>query len=186
MSRKIYTRTGDGGQTGLLGGGRVPKSAPRVEAYGQLDELNSCLGVARACVLPVQVDAWLSRIQSELFSLGAEVATAPGHEKSLSRLEPLADEAAGWLESVIDSAQTELAPLRSFILPGGCIQAAELHRARTVCRRAERAIVALASSEPVRPGVIVYLNRLSDLLFVLARLTNFRAGVAETRWSSGR
>lgn len=179
---KIYTRTGDDGTTGLLGPGRVLKSAARVEAYGQVDELNAALGVARARGAGT-LDADLARIQSQLFQLGAELATtAPD---LLAKLARLGDPDVAALEHVIDRLDAGLPPLRRFVLPGGAPLAAELHRARTVCRRAERALVALAQSESVEPRLVVYLNRLADLLFVMARWCNHEAGVAETEWSGG-
>jgi cob(I)alamin adenosyltransferase len=177
---KIYTRTGDDGSTGLLGPGRVPKSAPRVEAYGAVDELNATLGTARA----LDAEGWLpgeiGAVQAKLFHLGAELATsAPAMLASLRRLED-ADVTA--LEGWIDRLEADLAPLTSFVLPGGTALAAQLHLARTVCRRAERRVVALAATEPVEPRLVRYLNRLADLLFVMARWCNHKAGVAETLW----
>src|SRR5258706_2664703 len=177
---KIYTRTGDDGTTGLLGPGRVPKSAPRVEAYGAVDELNATLGTARA----LDTEGWLAgeigAIQAKLFHLGAELATsAPAMLASLRRLED-ADVTA--LEGWIDRLEADLAPLTSFVLPGGTALAAQLHLARTVCRRSERRVGALAALEPVEPRLVRYLNRLADLLFVIARWCNHRAGGAETLW----
>jgi len=180
---KIYTKKGDDGQTGLFGGERVPKTSPRVSAYGDVDELNSTIGVARAYKIDDATDALLARIQSELFDLGAELATRPGKELAI---EPLDVEQIGALERAIDAAEEELEPLKAFVLPGGSVAAAHLHVARTVCRRAERAIVALADDQTVRPQVLQYVNRLSDLLFVLARLANHRAGVADVPWKGRR
>lgn len=178
---KIYTRTGDKGQTGLFGGARVSKASARVACYGDVDELNSALGVARAAVLPIEIDLPLARIQLELFDLGAELATVPGKEDKLTspRIE---DEHVLHLEQTIDALEEGLPPLTTFVLPGGCVGAAQLHVARTVCRRAERALVALADDEPVREGLVRYLNRLSDLLFTMARRANFAAGVADVPW----
>jgi cob(I)alamin adenosyltransferase len=187
---KIYTKAGDGGQTALFGGQTVGKDVPRVEAYGTLDELNACLGLALASSpgLPADIAALLTRIQSELFDLGAELATPP--ERAADRLalrvplmEPTGIEA---LEAEIDRYETELAPLKTFILPGGAPSAAALHLARTVCRRAERRVVALAAIEAVNGEVIRYLNRLSDLLFVLARAANHRSGMQDVPWQTGR
>lgn len=184
---KIYTRTGDDGSTGILGPGRVPKSAPRVEAYGAVDELNASLGAARALDGQRWLDAELSAIQSRLFNLGAELATV--EPAALAKLERVSEDDVRGLEGWIDARERDLAPLQRFILPGGAPLAAELHRARTVCRRAERRVVALAQRENVEPRLVRYLNRLGDLLFVLARWCNHRAGVQEIEWSgrgSGR
>jgi cob(I)alamin adenosyltransferase len=176
---RIYTRTGDGGETGLIGGHRVSKDHPRVEAYGAVDELNAHLGAVRAQMDEVQVDALLSRIQHRLFDLGAELATPAGGTKSASAID---DTDVADLERAIDMHQATLTPLREFILPGGAQVASTLHVARTVCRRAERRLVALAREEPVRGELLRYLNRLSDLLFVLARVANQRAGHADVTW----
>jgi cob(I)alamin adenosyltransferase len=180
---KIYTRTGDGGDTGLFGGGRVPKSHPRVEAYGDVDELNAAVGLARSIELMPRIDEVLVPIQRDLFAIGALLAT-PDRERMREQLEKArVDEAriAG-LERAIDEAERELEPLRSFILPGGTPKAAALHVARTVCRRAERRVVAIRESEGVPELAVIYLNRLSDLLFTLARLANRRAGAGEVTW----
>ena len=177
---KIYTRSGDDGTTGLLGPGRVPKHAPRVEAYGAVDELNASLGVARALDSAQWLDAELSAIQSRLFNLGAELATLEA--AAMAKLERVSDDDVRALESWIDARELDLPPLQRFILPGGAPLAAELHRARTVCRRAERRVVALARQETVEPRLVRYLNRLGDLLFVLARWCNRRAGVEEIEW----
>jgi cob(I)alamin adenosyltransferase len=182
---KIYTKTGDTGDTGLFGGGRVPKSHPRVEAYGDVDELNATIGVARAAGPPPdpQIDALLVRIQQDLFAIGALLAT-PDRERMRMHLDKakIDQERVGELERAIDAADTELDPLRAFILPGGSPKAAALHVARTVCRRAERRIVDIADEMEIPALVIVYLNRLSDLLFTLARLANKRASAEETAW----
>lgn len=184
---KIYTKTGDRGDTGLFGGDRVSKASARVEAYGDVDELNSVLGLARAEQLGVEgadrFDALLLAIQSRLFDLGAELAN--GRSKDLGI--PLVDDAdIEAMELAIDAAETELAPLKAFVLPGGTVLASRLHMARTVCRRAERRVVALASEVELRPETIRYLNRLSDLLFVLARLANARRGVPDVPWRGRR
>jgi cob(I)alamin adenosyltransferase len=184
---KIYTKTGDRGETGVFGGGRVPKDHVRVDAYGEVDELNSTLGLV---VLHLQAAgetemvAGLREVQGDLFTLGANLATpAPedgGRENAyIPALDPARIEA---LERWIDAADAELEPLASFILPGGSPAAAVLHLARTVCRRAERRVVALSHQATVRAEYVMYLNRLSDLLFTLARLANRRAGVADTPW----
>ncbi len=182
---KIYTRTGDAGETGLFGGGRVPKDHLRVAAYGELDELNAAIGVARATAPRELDDAVLDTVQRDLFTIGAELA-APDPaalRAALARHGPLlGDDAVAALEAAIDAHEAGLAPLASFILPGGTPKAAALHFARTVCRRAERAAVALAHREPLRPVVLRYLNRLSDLLFVLARAANARAAHPDVAW----
>ena len=180
---KIYTRTGDEGETGLFGGGRVKKSDLRVAAYGDVDELNSALGVARASP-PVELfDDLLATIQRDLFSLGGHLAT-PDPDKVRKALEKaeLAQERIAEFESVIDQADLELPPLKAFVLPAGSTKAAALHLARTICRRAERSVVALSDAAPVPGLFLVYLNRLSDLLFTLARLANLRAGSGDVTW----
>ena len=178
---KIYTKTGDAGETGLFGGARVSKAAGRVETYGEVDELNSAIGVARASGLAPSVDAILGRVQSELFDLGAELATTPGKEHNLTT--PRIDEArVEALEHAIDEHEAPLAPLKNFVLPGGAPQAAHLHLARCICRRAERHLVALAADETLRPELLRYLNRLSDLLFTLARFQNHQANLPDVPW----
>lgn len=179
---RIYTRTGDEGETGLFGGGRVPKSSPRVAAYGDVDELNAVLGWALQSVDDDRIRARIETIQADLFALGAHLATPPA-ARSREHLPPLPEERPAAFEAWIDEAESELEPLRSFILPGGGPAGAALHHARTVCRRAERTVVRLAAEEPVDATILVYLNRLSDLLFDLARLSNHRDGKAETPWS---
>jgi len=178
---KIYTKTGDTGETGLPGGGRVPKDATVTEVCGTIDELNTILGLARAAQVPNDVDRLLDRVQSQLFDLGAEVARLGAEAHSACRIDA-ADVRA--LEEAIDHFNAELPPLRNFILPGGTFAAAELHCARAVCRRAERWLVGLMREVPgLSSEILVYLNRLSDLLFVLARLVNLRAGQPETIWA---
>lgn len=180
---KIYTRTGDEGETGLFGGGRVKKDHPRTTAYGDVDELNSALGVARAAA-PVELfDQLLEAVQRDLFSIGGRLAT-PEPEKVAKTMEKAAlpPERAASLEQVMDDAERELPPLRAFVLPGGTPKAAALHLARTVCRRAERSVVHLARESDVPPEILVYLNRLSDFLFTLARLANHRAGSPDVTW----
>jgi cob(I)alamin adenosyltransferase len=183
MTLRIYTRTGDTGTTGLFGGGRVPKDDPRVEAYGDVDELNAVIGAARATQPLPRIDDLLVPIQHDLFSLGALLATperdAMHKQLAKARIDHTRIEA---LERAIDVAEDEVEPLRAFILPAGSPKAAALHVARTVCRRAERRVIRLAREVELPPVVVIYLNRLSDLLFVLARVANHRAGVAETQW----
>ncbi len=181
--KKIYTRTGDSGETGLFGGGRVAKDHVRVSAYGTVDELNASVGTAVAAVDDARIREWLRTIQHDLFVLGSILATPLRPDGSVhSYLPPLPSPRIAEMEGWIDAADEELPPLTEFILPGGNAGAAELHRARTVCRRAEREVVGLARDETVDPDVIRYLNRLSDLLFALARLENHRAGVADVIW----
>ena len=183
MVLKIYTRTGDSGDTGLFGGGRVGKDHPRVEAYGEVDELNAAIGLARAVELMPRVDEVLVPIQRDLFAIGALLAT-PDREKMRQQLDKarVDDARIAELERAIDECDRELEPLAAFILPGGTPKAAALHVARTVCRRAERRVVALERAEELPRVVVVYLNRLSDLLFVLARVANRRAGAGEVTW----
>jgi cob(I)alamin adenosyltransferase len=178
---RIYTRTGDGGETSLPGGSRVPKDHPRVEACGALDEANSALGLLAAHLEGDLADA-VRAAQHTLLDIGAELASP---QPGAAPVPPLAPEATVSLERLIDSWEAELEPLRNFILPGGSRPAAICHLARSLCRRAERRVVTVARAEPVNPEVLRYLNRLSDVLFVLARVLNRRAGVAEARWSRG-
>lgn len=179
---KIYTKTGDRGQTGLIGGARVSKAHIRVTAYGAVDETNAVLGVVRSLHPPRPMDRLLAAIQQDLFRLGADLATPPmARRRGVATAEIGADDVAR-LERWIDAAQARLMPLRRFILPGGSPLAAHLHQARAVCRRAERAVVALAEREPIGAQVVPYLNRLGDYLFVLARLANRRARVREAEW----
>jgi len=182
---KIYTKSGDHGETGLFGGPRVRKSDARVDAYGEVDELNAAVGVARALVEDPELDHHLARVQHELFCVGAELAT-PHAAKARSAI-PAID--AGWtarLEEAIDGWDAALPPLRQFVLPGGTRTAAALHLARCVCRRAERRVVALAAEAEVLPEALAYLNRLSDFLFVAARIANQRAQREETAWDPRR
>jgi cob(I)alamin adenosyltransferase len=180
---KIYTRTGDAGDTGLFGGGRVPKDDPRVEAYGDVDELNAVIGVARAIEVMPRIDEVLVPVQRDLFAIGALLAT-PDREKMAQHLQKarIDEQRIAELEQAIDDADAELEPLRAFVLPGGSPKAAALHVARTVCRRAERRIVSLQHVVELPPLAVIYLNRLSDLLFTLARLANKRAGAGEVTW----
>lgn len=177
---KIYTKTGDTGETGLFGGPRVSKDAPRIEAYGTVDELNSTLGLARAEGLPPAMETLLSGIQSELFDLGAELATP---DPAAMGTRSITAARVAVLEEAIDHYEAGLQPLKGFILPAGSRAACLLHVARTVCRRAERRLVTLAAHEPnVSPDLVVYLNRLSDLLFVLARAANASVGQEDVPW----
>ncbi|MBX7117760.1 MAG: cob(I)yrinic acid a,c-diamide adenosyltransferase [Gemmatimonadaceae bacterium] len=183
MTLKIYTKTGDDGDTGLFGGGRVAKDHPRVEAYGAVDELNAVLGLARSIEMMPRIDEVIAPVQRDLFALGALLAT-PDLEKMREQLEKarISDARIAQLEQAIDDGEGELEPLKAFILPGGTPKAAALHVARTTCRRAERAVIHLQREAEVPQIVIVYLNRLSDLLFVLARVANKRAGAGEVTW----
>jgi cob(I)alamin adenosyltransferase len=179
---KIYTKTGDSGTTGLLGGARVPKDDPRVAAYGDVDELNAVLGLVRAEAGPDGLGVLLSGLQRDLFAIGAQLADPQariGERKAKAAVTP---DHVSRLESAIDGREAGLPPLRAFILPGGSRTGALLHLARTVCRRAERAVVALARTDDVDPLVLAYLNRLSDLLFVLARQANQAPGSREDTW----
>lgn len=179
---KIYTRTGDSGETALFGGGRVGKDHPRVAAYGTVDELNAVVGWALTCVRDSRIQERLGLVQHDLLAVGSELATPPPPSGGRRPATPgIPTERVGEMEGWIDEAASELAPLREFILPGGSEGAAALHVARTVCRRAERAVVALGVEGG--SGVAVrYLNRLSDLLFVFARLENRRAATPDVTW----
>jgi cob(I)alamin adenosyltransferase len=185
MVQRIYTRTGDRGDTGLFGGGRVAKSHPRVEAYGAVDELNAVLGWTLTVAREPTLLQRLASVQAELFDIGAHLATRATEGRPQPKLPPLPDAAIPRLEQWIDDAEAGLPELRSFILPGGSPGGAALHVARTVCRRAERRVVELAAHEDVAETIVVYLNRLSDLLFVLARRENAHAGTAEQPWTPG-
>lgn len=178
---KIYTKTGDAGETSLLGGHRVAKDAPRIAAYGEVDELGAVLGVARTLGGPLS--DLLRDVQTDLFALGAQLADPDGSVATRSPKTRLAGAQVELLERAIDAHEADLPPLRTFILPGGSPLGAQLHLARTVCRRAERAVVALGrAGEAVPPVALTYLNRLSDLLFVLARHANHAAGTPEEPW----
>ncbi|HSC86681.1 MAG TPA: cob(I)yrinic acid a,c-diamide adenosyltransferase [Polyangiaceae bacterium] len=205
---KIYTKTGDGGQTGLFGGARVRKDDPRVEAYGSVDELNASLGVVRAWDPMPRIEGILARVQAELFTLGAELSCQPGHVQRL-RMPLLNATHVRELERNIDECERDLPELTTFVLPTGARAGAALHLARTICRRCERRVLSLETSEPAtqpatqettsaetnrpetsatsapqRPEIVIYLNRLSDLLFVLARLQNHHDETPETPWSA--
>ena len=183
MSLKIYTKTGDDGETGLFGGGRVPKDHSRVVAYGDVDELNAVIGMARSVEMMPRIDEVLAPVQRDLFALGALLAT-PDHVKMKEHLAKarITDARIAQLEQAIDDGEAELEPLKAFIMPGGTAKAAALHVARTVCRRAERAVIHLQREAEIPQIVVIYLNRLSDLLFVLARVANRRAGAGEVTW----
>jgi cob(I)alamin adenosyltransferase len=192
MSTRIYTRTGDSGDTGLFGGQRVPKDDLRVEAYGTVDELNAALGVARTHEADDDLTERLRALQNDLFFLGADLATPleSATQKGRVVIQRVGPERVAQLEQWIDQYEAELAPLKNFLLPGGHPLAAALHLARAVCRRAERRCVALlratpdAEAPPLNLEVLRYLNRLSDLLFVLARVANHRQGIPDVLWDS--
>jgi cob(I)alamin adenosyltransferase len=188
---RVYTRTGDGGETALVGGRRVPKDAPRIEAYGTIDELNAIIGLARvfnAERLKKGKDyRWLDevfrRIQNELFDLGSELATP--EDATYEGMHRVGEAQVTALEQLMDKCQKDLKPLKSFVLPGGGRVGGFLHQARTVCRRAERRVLALARVEPISPWPLKYVNRLSDLLFVLSRWVGQRLGETEYLWERG-
>jgi cob(I)alamin adenosyltransferase len=179
---KIYTKTGDGGETSLFDGTRVAKTDPRVAAYGDVDEVHAAIGLAGAHLADPEIAAIVIALQRDLFALGARLAD-PSH-KIATRVSKIAidDASVTRLEGWIDTLEAQLPALRHFVLAGGSPAGAALHYARTVCRRAERAVLALGATSDVEPIVLVYLNRLSDLLFVMARAANHRAGVPEIEW----
>ncbi len=184
---KIYTRTGDSGDTGLYGGKRVRKNAARVESYGVVDEANAALGIAASYISDNELQGLVARLQSDLFVVGADLAT-PRQESEIdarSIVPRIGQKQVQALETWIDLYESELSPLTNFILPGGNLGASHLHLARTILRRAERCVVTLIDADPehTNPMVIPYLNRLADLLFVLARVVNHRAGVADVPWT---
>jgi cob(I)alamin adenosyltransferase len=188
---KVYTRTGDSGQTGLVGGKRLPKDHPRIEAYGTVDELNSVIGLALSFLTQKEaskrrekLELILEAIQQKLFDTGSELATLPGDEYEGQIT--LKAEDAEWLEEIIDAMNEELQPLKSFILPGGTSLNAFLHQARTVCRRAERDILKLNQIDLVNQEIIKYINRLSDFLFVAGRWVTETLGETETLWQPGK
>jgi cob(I)alamin adenosyltransferase len=177
---RIYTRAGDAGETSLGDGSRVPKTDRRIEAYGAVDELNSVVGLVLANDPPFEFRPWLEQVQNDLFDLGADLSVPLEDERERLRVRT---EQVERLEELCDLVNERLEPLKSFILPGGTEAAARLHVARSVCRRAERLAVDLAAKESVNPAALAYLNRLSDLLFILARAAN--AGTAEPLWRPG-
>lgn len=183
---KVYTRRGDAGETDLFGGQRVGKDALRVAAYGDVDELNATLGVALAHSPHDDVRVLGDSIQGQLFELGAYLATPDERSREKASIPTLSGDDVNTLEQHIDAFETELAPLQRFVLPGGTPAAAAFHLARTVCRRAERAAVSLNRQDPLDPVALGYLNRLSDLLFVLARLENARSGSGDVEWEGVR
>jgi len=185
---KIYTKSGDKGETGLIGGNRVGKDDPRIIAYGAVDELNSCVGVAASYlrskpeIFSDLLDVFV-RIQNDLFVMGSDLAD-PAHPGTSSKTPRMNESMASALEPIIDRLESELAPITFFILPGGSIESSVIHQARSVARRAETAAVVLSKSQRINPAIIVYLNRLSDLLFVSARAVNKRSGVSDVAWRS--
>ena len=179
---KIYTKGGDGGHTGLIGGSRVRKDDPRVAAYGDVDELNALLGVVLAYSADKQLNRLLRRIQRDLFALGAQLADPRARIAKRKAKAAIAPALVRNLEKAIDAREARMEPLRAFILPGGSALGSFLHLARAVCRRAERSMVTLTRDERMDPVLLAYMNRLSDLLFVLARYENFRNGYTEERW----
>lgn len=181
---RIYTKSGDAGETSLGDGNRVPKTHPRVVAYGAVDELNSILGLAISAGLPAEISQQITRIQNDLFDLGADLCVPETKSSGAQSLRVTAEQVVA-LERIIDAANDRLKPLTSFILPGGSAAAAHLHHARTVCRRAEILAVELAAAETINPQVVIYLNRLSDLLFVLARVCNDN-GNSDVLWVPGQ
>ncbi len=191
MTFKIYTRTGDDGTTGLFGGQRVLKNSIRIETFGAVDELNAALGTARTLNADAQLDSLLEDLQNQLFDLGADLATPEAIEgkAASSHISRVPKDSIDALELSIDIYEAELQPLRNFILPGGHPLAAALHTARVICRRAERFVVSLEEAEiaeghpPINPTILRYINRLSDLLFVLARVANSRNQIPDVLWS---
>jgi cob(I)alamin adenosyltransferase len=180
---RVYTRTGDDGRTSLGGGQRVPKDSPRVAAYGTVDELNSAVGAALAAGLDPRISGALATIQNELFHLGSDLCVTEA-DKASHPVPRIEDRHVLSLERLMDELSEDLAPLENFVLPGGTSGAALLHVARAVCRRAEREVITLARAEPVGDQVVVYLNRLSDALFVMARWENRQRGVPDVLWDS--
>lgn len=178
---KIYTKTGDSGETSLFDNSRVSKADPRVDAYGEVDEVNACLGAALAAGVDADITAVLTAIQKDLFAVGARLADPSSRIADRVTKAAVTAQQTDMLEATIDRLESELPPLRRFILPGGSPAGSLLHLARTVCRRAERRVVGLGT-DAIEPGVVIYLNRLSDLLFVMARAVNHRAGVPEIEW----
>ena len=179
---KIYTKFGDSGETALFGGTRVRKDAPRIEAIGTVDELNAYIGYAQTLIDDTDLSDLMAQIQNHLFAVGADLATPATHAKAAEFR--ISENFTTEMETAIDTLSAELPPLMNFILPGGCTAGAILHIARVVCRRSERCVVRLTRDEDVNPEIIRSLNRLSDLLFVLARTVNFRANAPEPIWES--
>jgi len=181
---KIYTKTGDDGTTGLFSGERVSKGSARIEAYGTIDELNSALGVVRSLNNNKDIDQILGRLQNDLFILGTDLATPIGKDKAQSIIPRIEQKHIEQLETTIDTIEAELSPLKNFLFPGGSVVASHIHLARAICRRAERRTVKLSQRENIGKFVVVYLNRLSDLLFLLARLANKIENVEEVKWNA--
>lgn len=179
---KIYTKTGDKGETGLFGGKRVQKSSMRINAYGTVDELNAALGLSLCYVQNLKVKSVLQKLQHQLFVVGADLATPLETEKKNISILRVSAEEISEAESAIDSFEKELEPLQYFILPGGSKAAAQLHVARTICRRAEREVVLLAQQEEINQNIVILLNRISDLLFVLSRIENKISGIPDQKW----
>ena len=179
---KIYTKFGDSGESALYGGTKLRKDAPQFEAIGSVDELNAYIGYARTLIDDSNLSELLSRVQNHLFAVGADLATPPTHPKSAEMR--ISGDFTTEMEAAIDRLSVELPPLRNFILPGGCAAGAILHIARVVCRRSERCVVRLARETEINTEILRSLNRLSDLLFVLARTVNFRANASEAMWKS--
>ena len=180
MLARIYTRTGDKGETGLVGGTRVPKDSLRVDAYGSVDELNSVLGIARAFLNDRELDDLLAELQKDLFVVGADLASTADHQQR--NVPRITAERISTMERTIDKFETELSPLKAFILPGGGVVGSLLHNARTVARRAERRVVTLSKAEAINEQMVPYMNRLSDLLFVMARVANRRENKGDIEW----
>lgn len=179
---KIYTKTGDQGETGLYRGGRIRKDSLRISACGNVDETNCFIGIVRAHDIDKQIDEYLYRIQNHLFIIGADLSTPQEAVKPGDQVMRLEENTHTFMEQAIDDMEAQLQPLREFILPGGSICAAYLHTARSICRRAERSVVALYAQENVSPQIIIYLNRLSDFLFTTARYSNFLQNHSEIKW----
>ncbi len=180
---KIYTKTGDNGETGLFGGERVPKNSPRIEAYGTVDELNSSIGLALTEAVDGEVKELLLKLQNELFTLGSDLATPENEKNKKLNVARVPEKFYIEIENAIDHFESKLKPLKNFILPGGSKSAALLHVCRTICRRAERRVVELKKHEDVNDNIIIFLNRISDLLFVLARYENSVSNVPDTKWN---
>ncbi len=177
---RIYTRTGDKGETGLVGGARVSKDSLRVDAYGSVDELNSVLGIARAFLKDRELDDLLAELQKDLFVVGADLASTSDHQQR--NVPRITAEKIASMEQTIDKFEAELSPLRAFILPGSGVAGSILHNARTVARRAERRVVTLSKAEAINERMVPYMNRLSDLLFVMARVANHRENKGDIEW----
>lgn len=181
---KIYTKTGDKGETGLFGGTRVSKNSERIEAYGTIDELNSFIGLAITESFDKEVKKLLEKIQNELFTLGSDLATPDIEKNKKLKIVRVPENFYIDAEQAIDYFEEKLEPLKNFILPGGSKSTALLHVCRSICRRAERRVVKLSSTEQISENILVYLNRLSDLFFVLARYENKAAGIPDTKWNN--